>query len=83
VADESGYAAMGGSADNIGEAMSEQWNAELDQAAAIRLARDVLSADRGVSLAGDQLEVAALERSRPRRAFRRINGARLTEILSG
>lgn len=83
VADERGYAAMGGSAENIGEALAKDWRSDLDQAQAIRLARQVLSADRGSDLSGDQLEVAALERDRPRRAFRRINGSRLTEILSG
>jgi hypothetical protein len=32
-------------------------------------------------LSADQLEVAILDRTRPRRAFRRINGAELVAIL--
>jgi hypothetical protein len=36
----------------------------------------------GESLSADQLEVALLERARPRRAFRRIKNAELTGLLT-
>ena len=83
VADERGFAAMGGNAEDIATALKDQWRDDLDQAQAIRLARKVLSADRDELLTANQLEVAALERDRPRRAFRRITGARLDEALAG
>ena len=81
VADERGFAAMGGNAEQISEALREQWRADLDQNEAVRLARKVLSSDREEPLGANQLEVAALERDRPRRAFRRITGQRLDEAL--
>lgn len=83
VSDERGFAAMGGNAEDIAAALKEQWREDLDQAQAVRLARKVLSADREELLGANQLEVAALERDRPRRAFRRITGARLDEALAG
>lgn len=81
VADERGFAAMGGNAEDISVELKAQWNDELDQGAAVRLARKVLSGDREDLLTANQLEVAALERDRPRRAFRRITGSRLDEAL--
>ena len=83
VADERGFAAMGGNAEEIATELKAEWREDLDQAQAVRLARKVLSADRDELLTAHQLEVAALERDRPRRAFRRITGARLDEALGG
>ena len=83
VADERGFAAMGGNAEDIATALKSEWRDDLDQAQAVRLARKVLSADREELLTANQLEVAALERDRPRRAFRRITGTRLDEALGG
>ena len=83
VADERGFAAMGGNAEDIANALKSEWRDDLDQAQAVRLARKVLSGDREELLGANQLEVAALERDRPRRAFRRITGTRLDEALAG
>ena len=47
---------------------------------ALKLGARVLGAD-GASLGAEQLEVALLERARPRRAFRRIKGDELTALL--
>ena len=52
----------------------------MDAGAAIRLGASVLAGPDTV-LSADQLEVAILDRTRPRRAFRRINGAELIAIL--
>jgi hypothetical protein len=43
----------------------------------------VLSNPDGEPLTADQLEVAALERDRGPRAFRRVKGAELEQILTG
>ena len=48
---------------------------------ALKLGAKVLGTD-GESLSADQLEVALLERARPRRAFRRIKNAELTALLA-
>jgi proteasome alpha subunit len=52
----------------------------MDLATALKLGARVLGADEPLS--ADQLEVALLERARPRRAFRRIKNAELATLLS-
>ncbi len=89
VADEHGFVAMGGSADAITAELREHWSESMDLAGALRVAVDAL-ARHGAPGGGDgepraltpaQLEVAVLERSRPRRTFRRLASARLAELL--
>ena len=81
VMDEEGSAVLGGQAEQIAEALESRYNAELDSGAAIRVGAAVL-AGPDTLLTADQLEVAIIDRSRPRRAFRRINGGELIEILA-
>ncbi len=83
VADERGFVAMGGEAEPIATALRERWTDGLDLAPAAQLARDVLSGEREEPLGAASLEVAALERERPRRAFRRIMGGDLEALLGG
>lgn len=86
VADEHGFVVMGGQADHISGLLRERYGAGLALPAALRLAVDVLSQppDGEVrELTADLLEVAVLERARPRRAFRRFVGAQLDRLLSG
>jgi len=73
---------LGGQAEQIAEALEERYNAELDSGAAIRLGAAVLAGPDTV-LGADSLEVALLERARPRRKFRRIRGEALALILAG
>jgi proteasome alpha subunit len=81
VIDEQNYSVLGGSADTITEALQTQYTAGLDLGAAIRLGAKVLGAE--APLGADQLEVALLDRTRPRRAFRRIKNAELEGMLAG
>lgn len=84
VADEHGYVAMGGSADAITLALATQWRAGFTLVEALRLAVDLLGKYGGEGerqLAPAELEVAMLERSRPRRTFSRISRPRLAELL--
>lgn len=84
VADEHGYVAMGGSADAITLALATKWRAGLTLVEALRLAVDLLGKYGGEGerqLAPAELEVAMLERSRPRRTFSRISRPRLAELL--
>jgi proteasome alpha subunit len=81
VMDEEGSAVLGGQAEQIAEALESRYNAELDSGAAIRVGAAVL-AGPDTLLTADQLEVAIIDRSRPRRAFRRVNGGELIEILA-
>jgi proteasome alpha subunit len=84
VADEHGFVAMGGQAEHITGLLKERYVPGATLAEALRLAVDVLTqAPDGEmrSLAAEQLEVAALVRSRSRRAFRRYLGPQLEALL--
>ncbi len=81
VMDEEGSTVLGGQAEQVAEALESRYNSELDSGAAIRLGAAVLGGPDTL-LAADQLEVAILDRSKPRRAFRRIQGEELAEILA-
>jgi len=91
VADEHGFVAMGGQADQIAQALAEGYADGLALPAALRLAVHTLAtmgappgAPEGRELGAGLLEVAVLDRSRPLpRKFRRIAGDRLTGLLAG
>ena len=88
VADERGHVVMGGQAEQLAARLAEGWSDGLGLAAALRLATTTLGGvgtDGGLLAAGSertiepaQLEVAVLDRTRQRRAFRRLQGAALT-----
>ncbi|MFM9136459.1 MAG: proteasome subunit alpha [bacterium] len=83
VADEQGYVAMGGQAEEIAAALEQSWHPGLSLGAALTAAVAALAAgatDRDPP-GPAQLEVAVLERDRPRRAFRRLPTSRLAELL--
>ena len=79
--DESDYTVLGGDAERISNVLEDAYRPELPLPDAIRLGATSL-ADDGERLGADQLEVAALERGRSRRAFRRITGDELAAILA-
>ena len=81
VADEHGFLAMGGQADEIAEALQGSWRPGLDLDGAIRIAVTALGAASESPPGPDQLEAAVLDRSRPRRTFRRIGADRMAEVL--
>ncbi|MEZ0163507.1 proteasome subunit alpha [Kineococcus sp. LSe6-4] len=90
VADEHGFVAMGGSAEQITAKLRERWEPGLSLAAALQLAVEALGSDAAAEAAGqgprpiaaDQLEVAVLDRSRERRTFRRLTGPVLAGLLA-
>ncbi len=85
VADERGFVAMGGSADKITEALGERYRDGMTLREALATAVELLGLDPVTgdqrSLTAEQLEVAVLERDRPRRKFRRLGGAALADLL--
>ncbi|MGZ4604451.1 MAG: proteasome subunit alpha [Kineosporiaceae bacterium] len=85
VADEHGFVAMGGQAERITNALSDQYTDGLAQDDAVLLAVQVLGEHGGGEprrLESAQLEVAVLDRTRPgSRKFRRIAGDRLAVLL--
>jgi proteasome alpha subunit len=81
VVDEERYTVLGGEAEAIASRMESGFAADWDLPAALRTAAAALSGpDR--SLAAGDLEVAVLDRSNGRRAFRRIDGAEIAALLN-
>ncbi len=84
VADEHGYVAMGGSAEAISAELAKSWRSGLTLAEALRLAAYLLGqfgSDEVKDLSAEQLEVAVLDRNRPRRTFHRISVSTMNELL--
>jgi proteasome alpha subunit len=85
IADHSHYAAIGGDAEDLREALRADWKESLSLADAVRLGCRALS--RGTSgsqsLNESNLEVSVLERSRPGRKFRRLTPDEVRELVSG
>ncbi|NCT89838.1 proteasome subunit alpha [Cellulomonas sp. APG4] len=84
VADERGHVAMGGQAEHLSEKVAESWGPGMSLEEVVHLAVRVLGAqpegeDRVIEPTA--LEVAVLDRTRPRRAFRRLAAPALTELL--
>ncbi|MFN8030373.1 MAG: proteasome subunit alpha [Dermatophilaceae bacterium] len=86
VADEVGWLAMGGATEPLEAGLKEQWRPGMTLAEALGLAVRLLAMDpaggepRQLDQSG--LEVAVLDRTRPRRTFRRITGPLLAALLS-
>ena len=82
VADEHGFAAMGGQVDQISGELTKSWRDGMTLREAVQLASRLLGAAGG-SLKEDSLEVAVLDRTRlAARKFSRINGSALKSLLS-
>jgi len=81
VADEHGFVAMGGQADEIAESLGSTWRSGMSLEEAIRAAVSALGVPSEGAPGPEQLEVAILDRTRPRRTFRRMAVDRLAAIL--
>jgi proteasome alpha subunit len=91
IVDEPQHLVMGGQTEPIAAVLKSDYADEMELADAVQLAVRALAAaasaaspaTNGDSAAvlGGRLEVAILDRSRPARAFRRIEGAALTALL--
>ncbi|MEK8229135.1 proteasome subunit alpha [Oerskovia sp. M15] len=88
VADESGFVVMGGQAEQLGRDLGEAWRPGMTLPEVLRLAvstlggpdaRDAPESEQAIP--ASQLEVAVLDRTRPRRAFRRLTGVVLAGLL--
>lgn len=90
ITDEPRFVVMGGTTDPISAKLKDTYRPGLDLGAAIGIALEALQTTGGPGgpnggtgqvLAARALEVAVLDRSRPRRTFRRITGTALAELL--
>jgi proteasome alpha subunit len=85
VADEHGFVAMGGQADQVAAVLKDRYAPGLSAGDALGAAIAALSSQGNgerSEINASQLEVAALVRGRAHRTFRRITGARLEELLA-
>jgi proteasome alpha subunit len=88
IADDPDFVVMGGQAETISTALKGSYRQDMTTAEAVAAAVEALSSASGNgaakrTLGVGQLEVAVLDRFRPRRSFRRITGAALTALLPG
>ena len=84
VADEHGYVAMGGQADQVSAVLKERYTEGMPLRAALAAALAALAGQGNgdkTEVNASQLEVAVLMRGMEHRTFRRLTGARLAELL--
>jgi proteasome alpha subunit len=82
VHDEKRYSVLGGEADVISQRLEDAYQEGMDLGTALRTAAAALSGPER-TLTADDLEVAVIARTAPgRRAFRRVEGDELTELVS-
>jgi proteasome alpha subunit len=85
VAEERGVVVVGGDAERLQQAVTKEWAGSMALPDALALAVRALGAGpEGTAprtLHAAQLEVAVLDRTRPRRAFRRLTGDLLDDLL--
>jgi proteasome alpha subunit len=85
VADEHGFVAMGGQADQVATALKERYSEGLGLGDAIGAATAALASQldgEHRELSATQLEVGVLARGRAHRSFRRLSGPRLEELMA-
>jgi proteasome alpha subunit len=83
VMDEHGFTVLGGQAEAISDALKADYADGLDMGGAVRLGAKSLGSPDDREIDADQLEVAVLDRNRPRRKFRRIEDAEVASLLAG
>jgi proteasome alpha subunit len=85
VADEHGFVAMGGQAEQVAAVLREHFAAGMPLPAALRAALAGVGGQANgerSDVSAQQLEVAVLDRTRPHRKFRRLTGTRLESLLA-
>jgi proteasome alpha subunit len=81
VADEDRYVAMGGHSEDLTTRLQEGYRPDTSLPHALKIAVDALSAVEEREIEPERMEVAALDRNRPRRKFRRLGPEDLTAAL--
>ena len=81
VSDETNFSALGGDAEAIGDRLTESFTAGWALDPALKASVAALAGPER-TLAAAELEVAVLERSAPRRAFRRLTDGEVESLLA-
>jgi proteasome alpha subunit len=80
ILDEAHYSVLGGDAEAIADRLDESWREHMDLKDALAVAMQALGGpDR--TLGADDIEAAILIRTEARRAFKRLEGTALTDLL--
>jgi proteasome alpha subunit len=82
ISDHHSYVVIGGQADKITQFLRDRLHDDLMLAEAIKLGKEALEAGQGGAIRENTLEVAALDRARPGRKFRRLTAPDLRELLA-
>jgi len=83
VADEDGYVAMGGRAEELSDRLRESYTAGATLNDALAAAAQAISSVEERTFEPQGLEVAVLDRSRTRRKFRRLSPTEVGPLLEG
>jgi proteasome alpha subunit len=81
VGDERGFVAMGGQAEELTAYLKEHHEPGLTLEAALALAVHALGGQGARALAPESLEVAVLDRTRPRRTFKRLGDPQVAAMM--
>ena len=81
VTDRTGWVAMGGQAEALGAIIKEKYKPGLDLTGAVKLGMEALRTVEGHEMPAEQLEVAVLDRTRPRRKFKRLRNEEQKKVL--
>ncbi len=82
VTDEQGFAAVGGESEALSRYLAEHYEQTPTLQTAVALGTDTLRSVGNGELAAVQLEAAVLDRTLPRRKFRRLTTSQLEEALA-
>ncbi|HEV3474743.1 MAG TPA: proteasome subunit alpha [Actinomycetota bacterium] len=81
VTDEEGFVAMGGEAARLTEHLRQGYGPQMPLGDALKLGVDSITVQNGDRMEAARLEVAVLDRNRPRRKFRRLPDQELSPLL--
>lgn len=81
VTDQKGVVAMGGEAEPLTERLRQAYQPDMDLESALRMGVGALSAENEAALEPARIEAAALDRTRKRRKFRRLDPQQIASLL--
>jgi proteasome alpha subunit len=82
VTDREGWVAMGGRSEELGAYLKDKYGNAAGLTESFRLGREALGSVEGKEIPAGDLEVAVLDRTRPRRKFRRLKDSDIAQLLS-
>ncbi len=83
VTDQEGFVAMGGESDALAGRLKDAYRPDLPRGEALGVGVGAITAGNGARPEAGRLEVAVLDRNRPRRKFRRLPDEEVSRLLAG